>query len=60
MHFGGLNNGHYEAICKNNNDWILYDDKTFKKIKEPFNKNAYILFYKRKNLDKLYEEENNE
>ena len=55
QHFGNLNSGHYKAICKNNNKWILYDDDKYEEITNLVNENAYILFYKRKNLENLDE-----
>jgi uncharacterized UBP type Zn finger protein len=50
-HHGTLNSGHYKAICKNDDKWILYNDSTFEEINNPVTENAYILFYKRQNLD---------
>ena len=50
-HTGTLNSGHYKAICKNDDKWILYNDSTFEDINNPVTENAYILFYKRQNLD---------
>ena len=26
QHFGSLNGGHYTAICKNDNNWVIYND----------------------------------
>ena len=54
-HFGNLNGGHYNAICKNkDNDWYLYDDLNISKINDIHkiltnNTSAYVLFYERKN-----------
>jgi ubiquitin C-terminal hydrolase len=50
-HSGTLNSGHYMAICKNDDKWILYNDSIFEEINNPVTENAYILFYKRQNLD---------
>ena len=51
-HTGTLNSGHYKAICKNDDNWILYNDSNFDYyINNPVTENAYILFYKRQNLD---------
>ena len=51
-HYGGLNLGHYIAICKNSNSWIKYNDDNISLIKDKIvSKNAYILFYKKKDLD---------
>ena len=53
-HFGNLHGGHYNAICKDdNNIWYLYDDLNIKKIKNIHdiltnNNCAYVLFYERK------------
>ena len=39
--------GHYYAYCKNNEGLFKsYDDKV-SKCKNPLNKNAYLLFYKK-------------
>ena len=54
-HLGnGINTGHYIAVCKNNNDWICYNDinvKIFYDEKNLIDKSAYLLFYKKKNLE---------
>ena len=50
-HIGTLNSGHYTAICKNDDKWILYNDSIFEETNNPVTENAYILFYKRQNLD---------
>ena len=52
-HIGSLNSGHYMAICKNDDKWVLYNDSIFEDINNPVNGNAYILFYKRQNLDNI-------
>ena len=44
--------GHYTAICYNDNAWIEYDDEVFSNSKSPVNKNAYLLFYIKKEIDK--------
>jgi len=50
-HTGGLNSGHYHAICKNNidNKWHKYNDKQVSDVNEGeiFNNHPYCLFYKR-------------
>jgi len=56
------NSGHYTALCKNSADsnWYHYDDSRVTKVSEGqvVNKNAYLLFYKRKDLvDPLFEKE---
>ena len=53
-HYGSLHGGHYNAVCKNKEDWCLYDDLSIQRISsiEPIlqnNKNAYALFYERRN-----------
>ena len=50
-----INSGHYKAICKNNNKWFSFDDDKIEENCVPTTENAYILFYKRKNLDKFYD-----
>ena len=43
-----LNGGHYIALCKNDGQWIFYNDKKVGYCENPINKDAYLLFYKRK------------
>ena len=51
VHNGSISSGHYTAICKNRENWYLFDDSKIYKI--PINQvvteSAYLLFYKRKN-----------
>ena len=42
------NKNHYIAFCYNLGDWICYDDETLSEAKNLINKEAYILFYKRR------------
>ena len=51
LHLGFLNGGHYIALCKNQNDWLVYDDKDVSYCRNPIQKDAYLLFYKRKSFD---------
>ena len=51
QHFGSLNGGHYTAICKKDETWITFNDSQLDYTKNPVTKNAYILFYKRKDLE---------
>ena len=63
-HYGSLNFGHYTAICKNsfNNKWYEFNDSYVSAINDKskiISENAYVLFYKQKNLsdldwDKIY------
>ena len=63
-HYGSLNFGHYTAICKNslNDKWYEFNDSMVSEIKDIsriISENAYVLFYKQKNLsdldwDKIY------
>lgn len=54
-HYGSLHGGHYNAICKNNSEeWCEYDDLGVSKIQNidillKQNRNAYVLFYERRN-----------
>ena len=51
-HFGNRDGGHYTAICKNYDGyWYSYDDSECARAseKEVCSKNAYVLFYRRKN-----------
>ena len=43
-----LNGGHYYSFCKNNGDWLFYNDLEAGYCHDPINKDAYLLFYKRK------------
>ena len=49
-HYGTLNQGHYTAICKNDGNWVSYNDSVIKIVDNPVTKNAYVLFYKMKNI----------
>ena len=60
QHFGSLNGGHYTAICKNDNNWVIYNDSKLDFIDNPVTNNAYILFYKRKDLEENISKINNE
>ena len=52
-HYGSLNSGHYTAICKNDGNWVSYNDSIIDIVKNPVTKNAYVLFYKMKNIGKM-------
>ena len=47
--FMNLNN-HYISYCKNYGMWFSYDDTTLNHAENPINKDAYILFYKRRSF----------
>ena len=47
QHHGTINEGHYTAISKINDKWVLYNDSSLYKIDNPITNDAYILFYKR-------------
>ena len=51
IHKKFMNGGHYYAYCKNDGLWIVYDDEKLYLCKTPIDKDAYLLFYKRKNYD---------
>ena len=42
---------HFIAYCRNNNRWIEYDDSKLNFVDNPINKEAYILFYIKKDID---------
>ena len=44
------NNGHYFSFCKNRGRWLLYDDDEIFGIEKPIDKDAYLLFYKRRSF----------
>ena len=46
-----LNGGHYISLCKNNGEWLIYNDTQVGYCGNPINKDAYLLFYKRKTDD---------
>ena len=41
-------NTHFISYCKNLGIWISYDDTEINAIESPINKDAYLLFYKRR------------
>lgn len=53
QHMGSLGGGHYTACCKNplDNKWYDFNDSSCRKTSESsaVDKNAYLLFYKRRN-----------
>ena len=51
VHKKFMNGGHYYAYCKNNGLWITYNDERLSYCKNPIDKDAYLLFYKRKKYD---------
>ena len=40
--------GHYVSFCKNNGRWIIYNDHNVELCKNFIHKDAYLLFYERK------------
>ena len=59
-HYGTMQGGHYNAICKETNELVMYDDLNIVKIsndqKIKFlnnNKACYVLFYKRITKEKF-------
>ena len=60
QHFGSLNGGHYTAMCKNQENWVDYNDSRidFVKGNNPISQNAYILFYRSNDLDNIIDTEN--
>ena len=59
QHFGSIDDGHYTAMCKNQDYWIDYNDSRIDFVKDnnPISQNAYILFYKSKDLDNISDTE---
>ena len=55
-HSGSLNGGHYTAICKNQGNWVNYNDSSISIENDPVTRNAYILFYVSKRLSNAYNE----
>ena len=59
-HHGGIDSGHFFAFCKNaiTKEWFKFDDNNFKKINEEkdiIENTAYVLFYRRKGLEKYFD-----
>jgi ubiquitin carboxyl-terminal hydrolase 4/11/15 len=56
-HYGSMGFGHYTAFAKNHLDsnWYEFDDSRVSRMseKELISNNAYVLFYRRKGLEKL-------
>jgi len=51
IHKQQINNSLYTAYCNNFGEWYLYNDRNAERIDNPINKDAYLLFYKRKNIE---------
>ena len=55
IHSGGLNGGHYYAMCKNykTNEWKLHNDTSVSTVtvQDVLKENPYCLFYVRKNIN---------
>ena len=50
-HIGGLDMGHYIAKCKNDREWVEFNDSSVDiNDNNIVNNNAYVLFYKKKGL----------
>jgi ubiquitin carboxyl-terminal hydrolase 4/11/15 len=47
QHHGQISQGHYTAICKINDIWVLFNDSLLSKINNPVTNDAYLLFYRR-------------
>jgi len=46
LHFGNRFGGHYQAICKKDSKWYLFDDETVEEISDSLQLgSAYMLFY---------------
>ena len=46
-----LNNSTYSCFCKNLGSWICYSSEGLGAVETPLHKDAYILFYKRRNVE---------
>ena len=51
-HLGKVSSGHYIAHAKVRNQWYCFNDKIVTQDNDYKNKNALVLFYKRKNVSK--------
>lgn len=61
QHTGGLQGGHFSSMAKNPNGWHEFDDESVRKIdkNDTINTNAYILIYKRVEIENIESEEIN-
>jgi ubiquitin carboxyl-terminal hydrolase 4/11/15 len=61
QHTGGLQGGHFSSMAKNPNGWHEFDDESVRKIdkNDTINTNAYILIYKRVEIENIETEEIN-
>lgn len=50
LHRKTLNGNHHYAYCKSFDTWIFYDDENVQRLESLVNKDAYLLFYKRKDF----------
>ena len=54
-HINNFGVNHFTAYCRNNKKWVEYDDhKINNDIENPVTKEAYILFYIKKNIDENF------
>ena len=51
IHKKFMNGGHYYAYCKNRGMWITFNDERISICHNPIDKDAYLLFYKRKIIE---------
>ena len=51
LHDNFMDGGHYTAICKNYHLWIHYNDEGIKETDSIIQKDAYLLFYKRRKYE---------
>ena len=47
QHHGAISEGHYTAICKINDIWVLFNDSQLSQINNPVTYDAYLLFYRK-------------
>ena len=51
LHKKSLNSSNYFCYCKNFGYWISYTIEGIERIESPISKDAYILFYKKRNIE---------
>ena len=51
LHKKSLKGIHCLSYCKNQEEWLIYDNEHVKHCENPIDKDAYLLFYKRINND---------
>ena len=51
IHKKFINTNTFLSYCKNFSYWLSYDNTSLNIVENPISKDAYLLFYKRRNID---------